>query len=472
MAEAARAMDGQLVAGAADTVWRGVAIDSRKAGGGALFFALPGAQVDGHAFAAAAVAAGAAGIVTTRAPEPAPEPATPSIRVGDTYRALHDLTRAVRRRVPRKLVGITGSMGKTTTKDLLATMLGLRYRTAKSPGNLNNTYGFPLALLGIADDAEWMVAEMGMSTPGELRLVSELGQPDVAIFTNVRPAHLANFGSVAAIADAKAELLAGMSADGTVVANADDPQVVRIAERHRARGGHVVRYGFDGPDLDGPDLDVWASTPRQREDAIGSQFTVHTSSETAAMVLPIHGLYNAENALAAIACAVTLGVPLAAIAGALADFATGPMRGKVRSTPYGATVIDDVYNANPAAVERALESAAELPARRRIAVLGDMLELGPDAEAFHRQIGTKAATLGFSGLVGVGPLSRATVEAAHQAGLDDASWLDDTAAAVRWAHEAQLSDDAVVLVKGSRGMALEAVVKALVSPERVREVAQ
>ena len=359
-------------------------------------------------------------------------------------------------------------MGKTTTKDLLAAMLAGSFRTAKSPGNLNNTYGFPVALLGIPDDTEWMVAEMGMSTPGELRQVSELGRPDVAVFTNVRPAHLANFGSVAAIAGAKAELLAGMADDGTVVANADDRHVMGIAERHRRRGGRVVRFGFARADLD-----VWATPPEQRRGEIGSRFTVHAGGDSVEIVLPIHGLYNAENALAAAACAVTLGVPLAAIADAVRAFSVAAMRGEVHRTEAGALVIDDAYNANPAAVEKALESAAALPGKRHLAVLGDMLELGPEAAAFHRRIGARAAALGFAGLVGIGELSRATVEAARAGGVGTGHWLADGEAAAAWlpGDWGALGAGDVILIKGSRGMRLESVVAVLCAPAAAGEVA-
>ncbi len=457
--QAASAMRGEIVSGAPEAVFNGVAIDSRQAGGGALFFALPGARVDGHAFTQAALNAGAAGIVVQREPESAMAEA-PCIRVDDTFAALHDLTHAVRRQVPEKLVGITGSMGKTTTKDLLAVMLAGRFRTAKSPGNLNNTYGFPIALLGIPDDTEWMVAEMGMSTPGELRQVSLLGRPDVAVFTNVRPAHLANFGSVEAIADAKAELLAGLAEDGIVVANADDPHVMRIATRHERRGGRVVRFG-----LDRPELDLWASAPIPRDGAIGSRFTVHAGENSAELVLPIHGLYNAENALAAAACAYTLGVPLATIATSVAAVSAGAMRGQFERTATGATVINDAYNANPAAVERALESAAAVPGARHVAILGDMLELGPEAASFHRQMGVRAAAWGMDFVVGVGEHSRETVREAQRRGVES-SWCLDAEMVVERLLEIMGTpcEDDVILVKGSRGMALERVVEALSAP--------
>ena len=285
VAEAAAAMAGELLpAGdpaAAAAFFAGAAIDSRRVRGGELFFALPGARTDGHRYVAAALAAGAGAAVVERPAEPAPPPSAALVRVADTFAALHALTRAVRATVPERLAAITGSAGKTTTKELLAAMLARRFRVAKSPGNLNNLYGFPLALLGIPDDSEWMVAEMGMSEPGELARISRLGRPDVAVFTNVRPVHLEFFGTLQAIAAAKAELLAGLAGGdggegsdggGLVVANADDPQVAAIAHRFLARvaagerAGRVVWYGRgDGAGLAaaerraGGPLDVTAS---------------------------------------------------------------------------------------------------------------------------------------------------------------------------------------------------------------------
>src|SRR5262245_20381442 len=223
-------MHGTLIAGDPETSWSGAVLDSRKVAGGELFFALRGEKSDGHRFVAQAIERGAAAAVVHEDVD-APPDAT-LIRVPDTYAALHALTRAVRAEVPRRLVGITGSVGKTTTKELLALMLGQRYRVAKSPGNLNNLYGFPLALLAVPEDTEGTVAEMGRSTPGELGAISELARADVAVFTSVRAVHLEFFGTLEAIAEAKAELLRGLVPGGLVIANADDPQVARIARRH------------------------------------------------------------------------------------------------------------------------------------------------------------------------------------------------------------------------------------------------
>jgi UDP-N-acetylmuramoyl-tripeptide--D-alanyl-D-alanine ligase len=243
--EAANAMGGRVTAGdpgVSGGMIDGAAIDSRAVRGGEVFFAFPGSQVDGHRFVPDALARGAAAaVIQEDLPTP---PSGALIRVDDTFKALHDLARFVRSRlpkVPEKLVGITGSAGKTTTKELLGAILASRFKVSWTPGNLNNLYGFPLSLLNVPDGTEWMVAEMGMSTPGELRQLSLLGRPDAAVFTVVRPVHLEFFGTVQAIAEAKSEILAGLAPDGFVVANADDPEVTRIAKRHGAR---VVWYGL------------------------------------------------------------------------------------------------------------------------------------------------------------------------------------------------------------------------------------
>lgn len=451
--------------------WSGAAIDSRRIAGGELFFALPGEHADGHDFAAAAVQRGAAAAVVQR--DDVDLGGGARIRVADTYEALHALTRAVRSEVPERLVGITGSAGKTTTKELLAAMLGRRYRVAKSPGNFNNLLGFPMALLGIPDDCQWMVAEMGMSTPGELAQVSRLGRPDVALFTNVRAVHLENFSGLDAIADAKSELLAGLSQGGLVVANADDPRVMSIASRYleRAEGGRVVTFGF------GAGADVRASSVAPLADRggdwrPGSRFQIEAAGERRTIELPIHGSYNVENCLAAAACAHALGVPLAEIAAAAADFSPSSMRGEIHRLEDGPTVIDDSYNSNPDAAAKALASARQLPASRHVAVLGDMLELGPDEGDFHREVGRGAAELGFAHVVAVGALSEALASGTAAAG-GRATALPDAAAAADWLRSPEgleggpLGRGDLVLVKGSRGVGLEVAVRALLDAEPV-----
>ena len=456
--EVARAVGGRITAGEAGAMIEGAAIDSRAVRGGELFFAFAGERTDGHRFVPDALARGAAAaVVQEELQEDLPAPGRGAlIHVPDTFKALHDLARHVRRRVPERLVGITGSAGKTTTKELLAAMLARRFRVAWTPGNLNNLYGFPLSLLNVPDGTEWMVAEMGMSTAGELRQLSLLGQPDAALFTVVRPVHLEFFDSVRAIAEAKSELLAGLAPDGLIVANADDPQVARIASRHHSRqGARVVWYALKSETADVRARDL-APEPGG---AVGSRFRLEAGGQSVAVRLPLHGLYNVENCLAAAACAWALGLPLEQIAAAAREVKPAAMRGVVHRTPAGFTLIDDSYNSNPDALGKALDGAAVLPGERRVAVLGDMRELGPEGPRFHREAGERAARLGFSPVVGVGELSRELTAGAESAGAA-VLWMPDAAAAADWAAKEVRPGD-LVLVKASRGVGLEKVVQRL-----------
>ncbi len=468
VAEITRAVNGHLAAGDPGRECSGAAIDSRKVSGGEVFFAFAGAATDGHRFLSDAFARGAGAALVNRGHErPAVAGNAAVIEVDDTFQALHDLARHVRQRVPERLAGITGSAGKTTTKELLGAILGSRFRVFWTPGNLNNLYGFPLSLLNVPDGTEWMVAEMGMSTPGELRQLSLLGRPDAAVYTVVRPAHLEFFDSVQGIAEAKAELMAGLAPAGLIVANADDPEVARIARRHAANAespdwhGRLVWYGIHS-EADVRARDVQPETGG----AIGSRFRLEAGGQSAEVRLPLHGLYNVENCLAAAACAWALGLSLDEIATAVRGVRPAAMRGVVHHVagPRGGfTLIDDSYNSNPDALVKALESAGLLAgalAGRRLAVLGDMLELGPAGPRFHRESGEQAARLGFSPLAGVGELSRELVAGAREAGAD-AVWLPDASAAAEWA-AAEVREGDVLLVKGSRGVKLDSVVRRLV----------
>jgi UDP-N-acetylmuramoyl-tripeptide--D-alanyl-D-alanine ligase len=444
-------MGGEMISGSAAALWRGATLDSRKVSGGELFFALAGERTDGHRFVGQALERGASAAIIERQMEiPAGRGV---IQVPDTLEALHGLTREVRTREPGQLVAITGSVGKTTTKEILAAMLARRFRVACNPGSLNNLLGFPVALLGIPEGTEWMVAEMGMSTPGELRQVSRLGRPDVAVFTNVRPVHLESFGSLEAIREAKAELLDGLVEDGLIVANQDDPEVVEIARR---RPGSVIWYGRHAT----ADFRV-EEVESLTDGKVGSRFKLVTSGEILEVELPMHGLYNVDNFLAAAACASTLGVPLADLVEAVQTVGLPPMRGVVHRLVSGSTVVDDCYNSNPAALTGALQSALEIPGERHWAILGDMLELGEAATEFHLQAGQEAAELGFSPVVGVGLLAQKIVEGARRAGAESLWYEDAKAAAADLSDQLRAGD--TLLVKGSRGVGLEVVVKAMLA---------
>jgi UDP-N-acetylmuramoyl-tripeptide--D-alanyl-D-alanine ligase len=472
-AEAALAMAGRLAAGDPTARFGGAAIDSRTIRPGELFFAFRGERVDGRAFVADAFARGAAGAVveSTDGDPPLRPPAGSEgflIEVGNVGDALVELARSLRERAPEQLAGITGSAGKTTTKELLAAMLARRFRVGRTAGNFNNRIGLPVSLLNVPDDTEWMVAELGMSSAGELRELSQLARPDLAVFTVVRPVHLEFFDSVRAIAEAKAELLAGLASDGWVVANADDSEIARIARRHRdERGGRVVWYGQSEP---GP-LDLRALDVVAQPDGVGTRFTLEVGGERMAVRLALHGAYNVENFLAAAAAAWSIGVPLEEIVEVAAEMPSAKGRGEVHRLELAggiAFLIDDTYNSNPDAVGKALAGAAGiLPgdrrngrAGRRVAILGDMLELGTDAPTFHREAGKQAAALGFSPVVGVGELARELVAGASAGGAE-AIHLSEADSAAEWA-ASHVEPGDVVLVKGSRGVRLDRVVDRMV----------
>jgi len=471
LATTAAAMGGRMLGaepadGWSGVSWNGATFDSRQVAGGELFFALPGEQTDGHRFVAAALGNGAAAAVVHESCE-APDGGA-LIRVDDVFTALHALTRhLLAAGEPGSIVAVTGSAGKTTTKELLAAMLGSRYRVARNEGNLNNTYGFPLSVLRLPAGVEWMVAEMGMSTPGELETLSRLSRPRAVVFTCVRPAHLEFFADgLAGIAAAKAELLTGLVPGGLVVANADDPEIVRFVGRYAADHpeARVVWFGR------GESADVTAREVEVEEG--GSRFTLVAGPGVAAdgepverpVRLTLHGGYNVDNALAAAAAALALGASADEVAAGMAGAAPAAGRGVVHRLPGDRVLIDDSYNSNPDALSRALAAAAALAraggARRRWAVLGDMLELGPEAPRFHGEAGAEAARLGFSPVAGVGELSRALVEAAGEADEVEAIWFEDAAAAAGWA-AGELADGDLVLVKGSRGVRLDRVVERL-----------
>lgn len=483
LAEAAAATGGSLVAVAGDTRFTGAAIDSRRVTAGALFFALGGQHADGHAFVGKALANGAVAAVVSRAWATANRDAGALLVVDDPLAALHALTRAVRATLPQAgLVGVTGSAGKTTTKELLGAVFGAAFPTATSPGNLNNLLGFPLALLGVPEATRWMIAELGMSTPGELAAVAALARPDVSVYTNVRAVHLENFTSVDAIAEAKAELLGGLARGGFIVANADDPRVLALARRHVAERdptARLVTYGL----LDRA-ARVTAEAVHATDDGLAMRFelvvrppgegddglqaardgAVASEADRAAVALPLVGRHNVENALAAAAAGWALGIPLPTIANALAAVRPAAMRGVVSKLAGDVVLVDDSYNSNPAALARALEAAVAIPARRRWAVLGDMLELGPQAATFHRESGAIAARLGYAPLLAVGAFAAdllAGAVAAGGHGVAVATAADAVAPAL-----AELAAGDLVLVKGSRGVGLEQVATALRNAER------
>jgi UDP-N-acetylmuramoyl-tripeptide--D-alanyl-D-alanine ligase len=436
-------------AASGDAELTGVAVDSRSARPGDLFVAIRGARVDGHDYAVEAASRGARALLGRRRPENLPA-GFPSLLVEDPVGSLRAFAAETKRRAGFRLAAITGSAGKTTTKDFTAAILGRRFAVAKTPGNQNSQIGFPMSILNFARVPEWMVGEMGLSEPGDLSTLSRAFEPDVVAILLVGPAHLAFFPSLDAIAEAKAEILEGLRPGGSFVANADDPRVASIAARH---AGRVVRFGRSaGADVTAEDVAAGGE---------GSRFRLKTPSGEAAVNLPVAGPHQVLNFLAAAAIAFAIGLTPGDCAAAAGELRPAPHRGERRQHASGALLFDDAYNANPSSVRAALETLAALPARRRIAVLGDMLELGAEEARWHRETG--AAVAGRADvLVCVGSRAAAFGEGAIAAGLAPDRVLQVSSAedAARLL-DPMLSAADAVLFKASRGVGLDRAVAAL-----------
>jgi UDP-N-acetylmuramoyl-tripeptide--D-alanyl-D-alanine ligase len=454
-ADVAACTGGRVVRGDPGSVMGRVAIDSRTLEPGDCFVALRGERFDGHDFAADAVARGAGALMVSRdvAASPAPSPAV-VLLVGDTTLALQDLARDVRRRSGAKVVAITGSAGKTTTKEVAAELLSSRYRVFRNKGNLNNHIGLPLSLIELRSRPEIAVVELGMNHPGEIRTLVGIAEPDVRVWTNVGDAHLGFFASADAIADAKAEILEGADEDDVLVANANDPRVMSRAEWFL---GRVLTFGID------VDADVSATRVEHRGLA-GMSAELRTSSGTATLTTPLLGRGNLSNVLAATAVALHFGIPVSQIVETASRLRPATHRGELLRLPGGITLIDDSYNSSPAALALALDTvAAATGCARKIAVLGEMLELGEHADALHRESGRRAAAAGLALLIAVGGApARALAEAAAAAGLaSDAVVSVATKDEAADAALARIRPGDLVLVKGSRGIGTDLVVSRL-----------
>jgi UDP-N-acetylmuramoyl-tripeptide--D-alanyl-D-alanine ligase len=449
LAAAAAATGGRLEGAATPGRFSGVSIDSRTAAAGELFFAIAGPRFDGHDFLAEAARRGVAAAVVHRAAV-AP-PGLPLLWVADTTRALTDLARQVRAETSAAVVAITGSVGKTTTKDMTAALLARRGPVLKTEGNLNNQYGLPLTLMRLRPDHRFAVLELGMSAAGELRALSAVARPAVAVITLVAPVHLEFFASVEEIAAAKAEILEGLIPGGVAVLNADDPHQRRIGQAHP---GRVVWFGRDRA------CDV--SAENWRGTVHGMRFDLRLGGESREVALPLPGPHFLTNFLAAAAVAHHLGLTADEIAEGALDLRAARHRGEVVRLRQGMTLLDDCYNSNPVAVEAAVAALGMAARGRRVAVLGDMRELGPSGPELHRRTGQAVgAKLGL--LVAVGELAPHFLEGARQAGLaPSALHAFPDAAAAAAAVPGLLQPGDAVLVKGSRGVKLESVVDAVI----------
>jgi len=451
-AQAASAMAGSLIAGPGSAALGGFSIDTRTLRAGDVYIAIIGERLDGHRFVPEALRAGAAGLVVSdpSSVPPGLDSSVAVVRVDETTRALQRLARHIRRASGAQVVAITGSAGKTTTKELTAELLAVRYRVFRNHGNFNNHIGLPLSLLELRRGPEIAVVELGMNHAGEIRVLVDLAEPDVRVWTLVAEVHAAFFPSLEAIADAKAEILEGATPQSLVVANAADPLVMA---RVRSTAARVRTFGIGVP------ADV-SATDVVGLGLAGTRATVTTPSGTAVVDVPLLGLGHLGNALAAMAVADEYGVPLEAMVERLAATKPAARRGEVWRLPSGVTLVDDSYNSNPRALQRTLEAvAAEPQCARRLAVLGEMLELGEQAVALHEACGRAAARSGLSLLVTVGGApALAMARAAVAAGMPEASVRHvATSAEAADALGPMLREGDVVLVKGSRGVRTDIV---------------
>jgi len=456
----AAATGGRLMRGEARQPVEGISIDSRTIAHGDFFIAIRGERFDGHRFVGDALERGAIGVLAesivaeTAAGSTTTAAETVVIGVADTTLALQQIAREVRRRSGARVVAITGSAGKTTTKEVAAEFLAARYQVFRNKGNLNNQIGLPLSLLELRSRPEVAVVELGMNHPGEIRTLVGIAEPEVRVWTNVGDAHLGFFASADAIADAKAEILEHTRRDDVLVANADDP---RVAVRARAFAGRVVTFGIQQP------ADVRAKTVEERG-LEGTSAVVRTPIGDVDVATPLLGLGNLANVLAATAVALQFDISLDDIKSRAAMLRPAHRRGELLRLPGGLTLIDDSYNSSPAALRRALHTLTTATgSARKVAVLGEMLELGSHSVRLHEECGAIAAGAGLDLLIAVGGTSaRALADAAVRAGMpDDAvAYVPTNTEAATLALQRVRPGD-LVLVKGSRGIGTDVVVDRL-----------
>lgn len=436
LADVAEALGQPLTLSGGAAVVTGWCIDSRTIQRGDLFFALRGPHHDGHDHAASAAAGGAVGIVAERPVEAS----CPVIQVRDSHASLQQTAAWARKRWGGKIVAVTGSAGKTTTKDVIADLLATEMRTAKSEGNLNNEIGLPLSLLRVDDAAQVAVLELGMNHAGEIRRLSAIARPDVGVVTNVGYAHIENFDSIEGIAAAKRELIESLGPEGVAVLNADDPRAAAMRSAHR---GRTIVYGLSAS------ADIRAEDVELRRD--GVRFRVGSVKFESALT----GRHNVLNILAGIAVAGICGISAERLQDRVRALAPAKMRGE-RWDIHGMTIYNDCYNSNPDAVRAMLDVLKDTPAKRRIAVLGEMLELGRWAEPLHRDVGNYAVECGVDVLVGIRGAACHLLDEAKSKGLrvGAAFFFDDPSDAGRLVRVLAEPGDAI-LFKGSRGVHVE-----------------
>jgi UDP-N-acetylmuramoyl-tripeptide--D-alanyl-D-alanine ligase len=432
----------------------GWSVDSRTVQPGDLFFALPGPNHDGNAYIDEGFRKGAVAAIAH------PEHGSPARKQGDmaagevltvpdTLAALQDLATWARNQWGGQVVGVTGSAGKTTTKDVIASMLALRMPVAKNIGNLNNHVGLPLSILRMLSDARVAVLELAMNHAGEIRRLSQIARPNIGVVTNVGHAHMEAFDSIEGIAAAKRELIEALPADGVAVLNFDDPLVLPFSEIH---AGRTITFGFNAG--------AGIRATNFEDTSIGISFSVDGVQFTS----PLHGRHSVSNFLAGIAVAGLFGIRPRELTEVVRGIPPGPMRGE-RILHNGILILNDCYNSNPDAARVMLDVLRDTQAKRRIAVLGEMLELGRWSGALHRGVGTYVAEQGIDVLVGIRGAASNLVDAAKEAGqaANAAFFFDDPATAGDQLRKIAQAGD-VILFKGSRGTHVERALERFLSP--------
>ncbi len=457
MEEVLKATGGRLLQGERSAFFHGISTDSRTVAEGELFIALKGTHFDGHQYALEALQKNAGGVVIE-------EDKVRDIRwngfrpraviaVKDTLFALGELARERRRKYGTPVVALTGSNGKTTTKDMISTCLETTFPILKTKGNLNNLIGLPLTLFDLTEKERVVVLEMGMNVPGEIRRLTEIAEPDVGLITNIEKVHLEGIGSLERIKQEKGELFRRMRKDGTVLVNQDDPRVIDLASEFP---GQKITFGIEHP------ADVMAKEIQLRG-AEGTSFTLIVEEEAIEIKLPLLGKHFVPNALSAVAIASLFGVELEKSKEALERFQPSPMRMEIVHLKGGETLINDAYNANPKSMELALQILAEMKGKgRAIAVLGDMLEMGDFSVEAHQQIGERVGELSIDFLLALGDEAPVLVESAIRHGLasERARVVESHSEAVSMLKEVIVRGD-WILVKGSRRMRMEKIVEGL-----------
>jgi len=451
--EIATAVQAQRLDAAGSIVPSGYSIDSRTLATGECFIAIQGPNFDGHEFIGAALRQGAA-LVIARADTNSPiEAGWPVIRVDDTLSALQRLANFTRRKWGKTVIAITGSTGKTTTKEVTSLLLQAHFRIFKSAGNFNNDFGLPLSILKLAEEYEIAVLELGMSRAGEIQRLSRIAEPNIGVVTNVRPVHLENFRSMQGIALAKRELIESLPADGVAVLNNDDRRVRKFG---RVFPGKVLTFGVEA-------AAAYRASEIRSLGMEGQEFRLDHKAQGHRLRLPLIGEHNVQNALPAIAVAHHLGVGFETIRQSLSALKPAAGRGESLRFHDGFTVLNDSYNSNPAAMDAVIAFLKTLTGfKRKILVAGEMLELGPDAEQFHRDCGKLAAAAKIDRIVGVRGLAEFITRAAQEQGRLPAEtpFFADSATAGEWLTREVMDGDFIV-VKGSRGVRTEKVLEIL-----------